>query len=169
MRQFEKISIEQFTKDIYKAKQPGLTIDPNEVEHHYESLPLPKRSTTGSAGYDIHAVGTHTINPGESVKIPTGLKVKMPQDEVLLLIIRSSLSTKHQIKLSNQLAVIDSDYYNNPDNEGHFWITLTNEGTDPFTVFHEDRLVQGIFVQYKTVDNDETTESRTGGFGSTGR
>jgi dUTP pyrophosphatase len=107
MRKFERISYEQFKKDVCDDKEL------------YESIELPKRSTKKSAGYDIRSIEEGIIKPGEAKVFKTGVKADMNDDEVLLLMIRSSLGFKYNIGLANNVGVIDSDYYNNPDNEGH--------------------------------------------------
>lgn len=160
MRKFEKISEEQFIKDIDDPLIKSTDL--------YNEIQIPVRSTVKSAGYDICAVGSHTIEPGEVVRIPTGLKVKMKSDEVLLLMIRSSLGYKYQLSLPNSVGVIDSDYYNNQDNEGHFWILIRNNSESPYTVNNGDRVCQGIFVNFLTTSDDSVTSTRQGGFGSTG-
>lgn len=160
MRSFQKISFEQFKKDI---------IDDKELYQNYQ---LPKRATRYSAGYDISSLKDYVIKKGESIKIPTGLKAEMNDDEVLLLIVRSSLGFKHNIRMCNQIGVIDKDYYNNESNEGHIFIKLQNEGEEDFVIKKYDRLVQGIFIKYLTTDLDSDDEenlekTRTGGIGST--
>ena len=158
MRGFEKISFEQFKKDI---------LDDNKV---YEEYTLPKRNTKYSAGYDFSVVSDYIIKPGEIVKIPTGIKSYMGEDEVLFIIIRSSLGFKYNARLCNQVGVIDKDYYNNENNEGHIWIALKNEGGKDIVLNKGDHFAQGIFIKYLTVDDEEEIKStRTGGFGSTNK
>ena len=100
--------------------------------------------------------------------VPTGLKVNMEDDDVLLIIIRSSLGIKKGLSIPNQTGVIDADYYNNPDNEGHFWICLKNNTNKQYDIDVGDRISQAIFVKYNKVDDDKPIkESRGGGFGST--
>ena len=156
MRKFEKISEKQFCKDV-------------EVHELYNNVQIPTRSTKNSACYDLRAIGYYEVGPGQVVKIPTGLKVAMEPNEVFLMFIRSSIATKHGITLTNNVGVIDADYYNNPDNEGHFWIVLRNESDTKFTIENGDRLCQGMFVEYKVTDDDNADGDRVGGFGSTGR
>ena len=157
-RFFEKISYEQFTKDICDDKEL------------YQGYNLPKRSTKNSAGYDFFAITNLVLHKGESIKIPTGVKVGMDDDEVLLIVVRSSMGFKYNIRMCNQVGVIDSDYYNNMNNEGHIWIKLQNEGTSDFEIKQGDAICQGIFVKYLTVDYEQTNENiRTGGIGSTNR
>ena len=133
-------------------------------------LELPRRGTAGSAGYDLASAETVELKPGQVALIPTGLKAYMQQDEVLMLYIRSSLAVKHHLVLMNQVGIIDSDYFDNPRNEGHIQIAVRNLGTEPFVVEKGMRIAQGIFMHYLTVDDDSPGEGklRNGGFGSTG-
>lgn len=156
MRFFEKISFEQFKKDIG-----------DDIEL-YNSFLLPKRNTKNSAGYDFKSLSSFTLKSGERKKIPLGVKVSLEEDEVLMIVVRSSMGFKYNIRLCNQVGIIDSDYYNNSSNEGHIWICLQNEGKEDFDIIKGDNICQGIFVKYLTVDNEEdVTIERNGGFGST--
>lgn len=156
MRCFEKISYDQFRKDICDNKKL------------YDEYTLPTRSTKNSAGYDFVAINDFQIKPGEIKKIHLGIKVQMNEDEVLFLIVRSSMGFKYNVRMTNQTGVIDSDYYNNETNEGHMWISLQNEGKEDFIVKKGDHIVQGIFMKYLTVDDEEEINNvRISGFGST--
>ena len=156
MRKFEKISFEQFVKDVKDDRML------------YDSIELPKRSTKTSAGYDIRSIEEGIIKPGKSMAFKTGLKVSMNPDEVLYIYSRSSLGYKHGVTMVNSVGVIDSDFYNNPDNEGHFSVCLINHGDEDFKVEIGDRIAQGVFMKYLTVDGEEEiSEKRMGGFGST--
>lgn len=135
----------------------------------YEYVNFPKRKTKQSAGYDIESAVDDVITPGETKLIPTGIKAYMDENEWLGIYIRSSIAVKHGIVLANNVAVIDSDYYNNPDNEGHIMIALMNTSEMPYTVKKGDRIAQGIFHQYYKVDNDSADDDRIGGIGSTGK
>lgn len=158
MRKFEKISLEQFKKDT------GLT------EKEYELYSMPKRSTKYSAGYDFMALTDFTINPNEIKLIPTGIKADMNEDEVLMIYIRSSLGFKFNLRMCNQVGIIDKDYYNNQDNEGHIFVKIQNEGEKPKEFKQGENIVQGIFTKFLTVDNEEIIEKeRSGGFGSTNK
>lgn len=95
------------------------------------------------------------IKPGEILKIPTGVKVVLEKDEVLLLVIKSSRGFKWNIRLCNQIGVIDSDYYNNVDNEGHIWIKIQNEGEKTVKIEKGRAMAQGIFIKYLVTSNDE--------------
>ena len=141
-RYFEKISFEQFKKDIKDDKDL------------YNSYNIPKRETKFAAGYDFEAIEDFTIKPGEIKKIPTGIKVNMMDDEVLLLIVRSSMGFKYNVRLCTQVGVIDKDYYNNKDNEGHMFLALKNEGDKDYIVKKGDGICQGMFIKYLTVDNE---------------
>ncbi len=158
MRKFEKISFGQFKKDIKDDKEL------------YESYLLPVRSTKKSAGYDIRSLEEYTLKPGESKAFTTGLKVSMNEDEVLYLYSRSSMGYKYDVSLSNSVGVIDSDFYNNKDNEGHFRVKLINHGDKDFEVKVGDRIAQGVFMKYLVVDDEEKiTNEREGGLGSTNK
>ena len=135
----------------------------------YEYVNLPKRKTKQSAGYDIETAVNVVINPGETKLIPTGIKAYMDENEWLGIYIRSSIAVKYGIILANSVAVIDSDYYNNPDNEGHLMLPIRNVSGMPYTVKKGDRIAQGIFHRYYKVDNDSADGDRTGGIGSTGK
>ena len=164
---FEKVSYEEFKK----AFEKNITyrhFKPEEIQEIYEKIALPKRATTGSAGYDFFSPLGICINTGESVTIPTGIRCKMNEGWVLKLYPRSGLGFKHEIRLANTTGIIDSDYYNS-DNEGHIMCKLVNKSGDIPSVFiHENTgFVQGIFVEYGITVDDDVTEVRNGGFGST--
>ena len=151
MRKFEKISFEQFKKDICDDKKL------------YEEYNIPKRSTKYSAGYDFESIIDFVIKPGDNMLIPTGIKADMNEGETLLMIERSSQGFKYNMRMCNQVGVIDKDYYNNPKNEGHIFIKLYNEGENDYIVKKKDKIVQGLFVSFLTVDNeDEIEKERTG-------
>ena len=158
MRKFEKISFEQFSKDISCDK----TL--------YNEYSLPKRGTKRSAGYDFYSLFDYTLKPQEMLKIPTGIKACMEDDEVLLLLDRSSMGFKYNVRMCNQVGVIDSDYYNSINNEGHIFIKIQNEGLKDFEIKKGDAICQGIFVKYLTIDNEEEIKKdRIGGIGSTNK
>ncbi len=158
MRKFEKISFEQFVKDVKDDRML------------YDNIELPKRSTKTSAGYDIRSVEDGIIKPGQTMIFKTGLKVCMNPDEVLYIYSRSSQGYKYNVCLINSVGVIDSDYYNNPDNEGHFSVKLINLGDKDFEVKVGDKIAQGVFMKFLTVDDEEEIKGkRKGGLGSTGK
>ena len=153
-RGFEKISYEEFQKLENASKEL------------YDSIVLPERKTSKSAGYDFIAFSDIVIKPGEIKKIPTGYKVKLQDDEVLLIVVRSSMGFKYNIRLCNQVGVIDADYYNNSSNEGHMFVALQNEGNKDFIINKGDAYAQGIIIKYLTC-GEENNQKRTGGIGST--
>lgn len=153
MRKFERISREVFLRDIPLGD--------------YDELVLPKRSTKYSAGYDFYSPISFTLNPGERKVIPTGIKVCMNDNEFLAIYIRSSLGFKWDIRMCNQVGIIDADYYVNSENEGHIFVCLKNEGNSAVTINKGDRFVQGIFTPYLITDDDTVTGIREGGIGST--
>ena len=114
------------------------------------------------------AIEDIVINPGEIVKIPTGIKAVFPEDETLLLFVRGSVGYHWNVRMCNQVAIIDSDFYNNVGNEGHMWFALQNEGDKTFIIKKGESFGQGIFIKYFVVDDEEDIENvRIGGFGST--
>ena len=144
MRDFEKISFNQFMKDIKND------------EELYNSIKIPQRDSDSTAGYDIYLLNDIKLEPNEILKIPTGLKCFFEKDEVLLLVVRSSMGFKYNIRLCNQVGVIDADYYDNKDNEGHIWLKIQNEGNTCVKISKGEAIAQGIFFKYLTTRSDET-------------
>lgn len=140
------------------------------VSYADDDVLLPTRKTKGSACYDFY-LPCDVVVParGSTEIIQTGIKAYMPEDEVLLLHIRSSIGLLKHVTLANCTGIIDTDYYNNPDNEGNIGLVLQND-SDVAVAFHKgDRIMQGMFVKYGVVENDNTTGERKGGTGSTGK
>lgn len=142
-----------------------------EIVKAYEGkgIHIPVRKTASSAGYDIESAADMELPSGKVTLIPTGLKAYMEDDEYLGIYIRSSMAIKHGIILINSTGIIDSDYYNNEDNEGHIMVAVYNTGKEPFHVAKGDRVAQGIFQKYLKADGDRAEGKRTGGVGSTGK
>lgn len=131
---------------------------------------LPKRKTAKSAGYDFVLPCDVRLNPRSvSAIIPTNVKAFMPDDEVLMLYIRSSIGIKQHVTLANGTGIIDADYFSNPDNDGNIGICLQNNSNEIVSLKKGERIMQGIFVKYAVCDSDDTNEVRKGGFGSTGK
>lgn len=128
---------------------------------------LPARSTALSAGYDIHCPESFELRPGETKEVKLQIKVQIKEGEMLLLVPRSSLGWKYNVHLVNTVGVIDSDYYNNSDNEGEIGLKMVNQGDKTLVVKKNDRLIQGIFLKFDTTDDDEAEGLRLGGLGST--
>lgn len=133
-----------------------------------KGIHLPERKTSKSSGYDLESAEDVILAPYKTTVLSTGLKAYMQEDEYLAVYIRSSLAIKHGIVLINSTGIIDADYYNNPDNEGHIMIAVYNTTDSAFTVNKGDRIAQGIFAKYYKADNDSADGTRTGGVGSTG-
>lgn len=129
---------------------------------------LPKRKTRYSAGYDFFANETVTVPAHGEAKVRTGVKAYMQDGEVLQLFIRSSYGIKHGLMLANNVGIIDSDYYSNPDNDGEIQAALLNRSDKDFVIERGQSFMQGIFMEYKTT-GDMPIDERTGGVGSTGR
>ena len=154
---FAKVSKQQFLKDLDACL--GIK------EDVYDEIVLPKRATSGSAGYDFTCPVDIIIKPNELVKIPSGIRCKFENGYVLNIYPRSSLGFKYQLCLANTTGIIDADYYN-ALNEGHIIIALVNRGNKDIIIKKGERFVQGIFFKFYTVDEEDVTNVRTGGFGS---
>ena len=162
---FHKVTFEQFAKDW---KDTFEQYSEEEICNIYDSLKLPKRATTGSAGYDFYAPVDVTMKPGEIVKIPTGIRVEMEEGWVLKCYPRSGLGFKFRLQLNNTVGIIDSDYFFS-DNEGHIFAKLTNDTREDKTIQIPagTGFMQGIFVEYGITVDDDADAVRNGGFGST--
>lgn len=133
-----------------------------------EKIILPKRSTSGSAGYDFFSPDDYEIPAKGDLLIKTGIKAKMMDDECLFIYPRSSIGIKHDIMLKNTVGVVDSDYYNNKDNEGEIMVSLRNLSDKNFLLKKGERFCQGIFQKILLTYDDASTQEREGGIGSTG-
>lgn len=133
-----------------------------------KGIHIPVRKTASSAGYDLEAAETVLLQPHAVTVVPTGLKAYMGVDEYLSIFIRSSLAFKKGLMLANSTGIVDSDYYDNADNEGHIMIAYYNTNDVPYTIEKGERIGQGIFMKYLTTDDDTATGIRVGGIGSTG-
>ena len=144
-----------------------------EVVKEYEDkgINLPVRKTKYSAAYDIEAaekIVLPSFKKGmKPTLIPTGLKAYMQSDEVLLIVPRSSGPKKQGISFPHNVGVIDSDYYNNSDNEGHIFVQCINLKDEDVVIKKGEAVAQAIFQKCLTVDDDNAEGERTGGFGST--
>ena len=161
---FHKVSKERFTADWIDT----FAQSQEEAEKVYEAIRLPKRATAGSAGYDFFAPAEFTLKPGETVKIPTGIRVEMQPEWVLKCYPRSGLGFKYRLQLNNTVGIIDSDYFYS-DNEGHMFMKMTNDSREGKTVELAAGMAfaQGIFLPYGITVDDDCTSTRNGGFGST--
>lgn len=162
---FHKVSAERFMadwKDTFPETAEETIVD------IYNKIKLPVRATAGSAGYDFFSPVDITLNPGETVKIPTGIRVEMEQDWVLKCYPRSGLGFKYRLQLNNTVGIIDSDYFYS-DNEGHIFSKITNDSNESKSVSIQagTGFMQGIFVEYGITVDDDAQGIRNGGFGST--
>lgn len=131
-------------------------------------LVLPSRSDPRSAGYDLHIVEGVSVLPMQKVLLWTDVKAYMPDDEVLLVFIRSWMGIKHGLMIPNNVGVIDASYYSNPDNDGNIAIPLVNTTGKTVVLEPFARVAQGIFVEYGVTDDDAASGERIGGIGSSG-
>ncbi len=156
---FEKVSPDQFRADYG-----------DNAENVYEEIRLPRRATTGSAGYDFFSTVDADLAPGEEIKIPTGIRARIDDGWVLKIYPRSGLGFKYRLQLNNTVGIIDSDYYNS-SNEGHIFVKLTNDSKTGKTVSLKkgEAFAQGIFLEYGITVDDDADGVRDGGFGSTGK
>lgn len=160
---FHKVSFKQFSKDWIDTFG-----DSDNIKEIYDNIKLPKRATTGSAGYDFFAPIKIELAPNQTVKIPTGIRVEIDENWVLKCYPRSGLGFKFRLQLNNTVGIIDSDYFHS-SNEGHIFCKLTNATNEGKTVVVNDGdgFIQGIFIEYGITVDDEVSAKRDGGFGST--
>ncbi len=164
---FEKVTLPQFMADVKKIY--GFKYTDEEIEKAWDDLKLPRRATSGSAGYDFYAPFPFTLAPGGTVTIPTGIRVKINPGWWLGCFPRSGLGFKYRLQLDNTIGVIDSDF-SQSDNEGHIFIKLTYDkpdGNPPLSIQRGGAYMQAIFIPHGITYDDDATETRNGGFGST--
>lgn len=134
-------------------------------------LQLPERSTSFSAGYDFFNPEEVEIQAGQIKYVKTGIKSQFPEDRMLMLCNRSSNPKKKGLILVNGVGIVDSDYYNNPDNEGEIAFAFMNITNQPVVLQPGEKLGQGIFIKFDMTEDDNVSNphsTRAGGFGSTG-
>lgn len=158
---FEKVTFGQYVKDL----QPRNKVM---AKAEFDRIRMPKRATSGSAGYDMFIPFEVLISPGTAMKIPTGISARIDEGWALIVLPKSGLGTKYRVQLSNTIGLIDSDYHNS-DNEGHIMVTLYNDGNKPLRLEAGDKFVQAVFIPYGITTDDTASKKRNGGFGSTGR
>lgn len=166
MIKFEKVSYDQFTKDVLKYR-PELTEE--EIKNIYDDIKLPQRSTKFSAGYDFYAPYSFKITMlyWSPVTIPTGIRVVLPQDRALLLLPRSGIGFSTGTSLANTIGLVDPDFFTS-DSGGHIIAKMVS-GFDPLYINKGERFLQGIIIPFELTDDDNAQGDRTGGLGSTGR
>ena len=160
---FLKVSEENFISSL-----DGFSKE--EAKKIYEDIKLPLRATKYSAGYDFYSPFDFTLNPGETIKIPTGIRAKMREDYALFLLPRSGLGFKYRLQLNNTIGLIDADYFYS-DNEGHIFAKITNDSNEGkvISVKKGEAFIQGVFLSYGITEDDEVNSIRNGGFGSTSK
>ena len=156
---FGHVSAEQYAEAMGSRLDGAMAVD---------EIPMPKRATAGSAGYDFVSPLEVTIPAGGTALIPTGIRAEMDPGWVLMLFPRSSLGFRFALRLSNTVGIIDSDYAF-AKNEGHILVKLRNPLSEPVTISRGDRFCQGVFLPYGTAEEEDTFEERSGGLGSTGK
>ena len=163
MAKFLKVSEENFISSL-----DGFSKE--EAKKIYEDIKLPLRATKYSAGYDFYAPFDFTLKPGETIKIPTGIRAKMREDYALFLFPRSGLGFKYRLQLNNTIGLIDADYFYS-DNEGHIFAKITNDSNEGkvISVKKGEAFIQGVFLSYGITEDDEVNSIRNGGFGSTSK
>ena len=163
--QFFKVGFDNFAQAV---KADFHMVSDADIREMYEKLELPRRATRGSAGYDLFAPFSFSLAPGETIKIPTGIRAKMDENWVFTLYPRSGLGFKYRLQMNNTVGIIDSDYYDS-DNEGHIFIKMTNATNEGKTieVSRGTGFAQGIFLEYGITVDDEVSDVRNGGLGST--
>lgn len=136
------------------------------TEFKNQNIEIPHRATKESAGYDFAVAKDTLIKAGEIAKVPTGIKACFPPDEFLMLVARSSLPIKKTLMLPNGVGIIDADYYGNEINEGHILVLLYNFGKNDILLKKDEKIAQGIFINYLKTQEKTDFKLRTGGFGS---
>ena len=138
-----------------------------------KGINMPARKTKYSAGYDVEAAEDTVIPSFElgtrPVLVKTGLKAYCQNDEYIKLVNRSSNPGKKGLVLANSIGVVDADYYNNSDNDGHFMFAYYNFFKEDVIIHKGDVIGQVIFEKYLITDDDNASGERKGGFGSTNK
>lgn len=160
---FYKVSWKQFYKD---TKDILCTFTNEEIKELYNQIIIPSRKTKSSAGHDMCVPFNVKVMPGDTFKIPTGIRCWMQEDNVMLIFPRSSLGIKKNMSITNTIPVIDADYYE-AENEGHIIVCIKNNGIEPLYLNQGDAIVQCVFINYGVADEEEIINKRTGGIGST--
>lgn len=158
---FERVSYFQYQKDN----------DNIDCYEEFKNIKLPQRATKYSAGYDFYSPFYFELEVGESITIPTGIRVKLDDDKFLAIVPRSGLGFKYRLQLDNTIGIIDSDYFGNENNEGHVKVKITNDGKEnkKLVINIGDAVCQGIILKYYTTKDDTVKNKRIGGIGSTSK
>ena len=166
---FDKVSYEQYRNDVLKVLPES---EESEIKKTYDTILLPVRATSGSAGYDIHTTTSFRLKSGEAIIIPTGLRCSIADGWFMMLAPRSGLGFKWYTRLANTVGIIDADYFF-ADNEGHIMLKLRREtdgeDTREMAINVGDSVAQAIFIPFGITHNDAARGVRRGGMGSTGK
>jgi dUTP pyrophosphatase len=163
---FEKVSYKQFYESIKEGFDTTYTDE--QIREIYDQIKLPQRATWDSAGNDFYAPFDFYLNPGESIKVPTGIRVHINDGWFLACVPRSGLGFKFCESLANTIGIVDSQYVNS-DNEGHIFVKIVNRSNEnkAMRVNKGQGFVQGIFLPFGITFDDDITDVRNGGMGST--
>ncbi len=161
--QFYKVSEGQFAADL------GETVFPHFVHEMYEAIELPRRATAGSAGYDIRSPYAFSLEPGQTIRVATGLRCRIDEGWVLFVLPKSGLGFRFRVQLDNTVGVVDADYFG-AENEGHILVQITNDSRigRRLEIPAGKAFAQAVFLPFGITEDDEAAGLRTGGFGSTG-
>lgn len=170
---FEKVSLEEFARSI--KLQFGEQFSAQSVQKMYDKIKLPRRATTGSAGYDFFSPFYFFLPSWGDITIPTGIKVRITKGWFLQMHPRSGSGNKHYLRLAGTTGIIDSDYYGNENNEGHIFAKLRKESglrdtstpSPDIEFMAGEAYCQGIFLPFGITEDDDADGERIGGFGST--
>ena len=162
---FTKVSPEEWKRAVF-SQTSDLTDEV--IQELYDDIKLPRRATSGSAGYDLFSPVWVELGPGEDFIFPLGIRCEIDDGWFLGVFPRSGLGFKYYTRLANTTGIIDSDYTKS-DNEGHIMMKLRNESADKIlTINRGDAIAQAVFLPFGVTDDDDTNGIRNGGFGSTG-
>jgi len=166
LNKFEKVSLFEWAKAAGELAASSHVTDQPCL---WEEIKLPQRATKGSAGYDFFSPARLLLKPGDTVKVPTGIKCSLDDYRFLMIVPRSSMGFKYRMQLDNSVGIIDADYYDNPSNEGHIYIKITNDGHEGklLDIAKGEAFAQGIILNFDVTIDNEVTAVRTGGIGST--
>ena len=137
-------------------------------ENHLAALALSCNPMDANEPKDLSWISDMTKGlKAKPTLVPTGMKCKLDPGTYLQLSVRSSSPLKYWLILANGVGIIDADYYNNPDNEGHIYFQMINLSPFPIKIQKGEAIGQGIIQQYGLTENDDVWTERIGGFGST--
>ncbi|MBR5598774.1 MAG: deoxyuridine 5'-triphosphate nucleotidohydrolase [Alphaproteobacteria bacterium] len=163
--EFEKVSFNEFLSAWTKIFSDTTE---KQVKEIYDSIIIPYRATKGSAGYDFFSPVDFVISSGQTILLPTGIRIKIEEGWFLGVFPKSGLGFKYRLQLDNTVGIIDSDYYYS-DNEGHIFVKITNDSKTlkELSVKKSQSICQGILLSFGITYSDEATGIRNGGLGST--